>query len=112
MTDRELDSLVAEKVCGWMRIYDGTRWSNPDSHPLANAPTECPAYSTSGDGLLLVIEAMRKKEWSINLLDHYDEWEAQGFVWGDKAIRVSECDPSAPRAVCLAALRALGVEVK
>lgn len=80
-------------------------------------------YSSTGDGMLLVIEAMRENGYDckILLLDYAHilfqdpEWDSEEFERGDGPHWVHENpkDPMGlPRVVSLAALRALGVPLE
>lgn len=72
---------------------------------------EIPAYSTTGDGLLAVVEKMRERGFWVSLTTRRiagDDFLAK--VWNFDVERTAE-DPSAPRAVAISALRALGVTV-
>lgn len=122
MSDRELDALVAEKVMGWHLPYPTDKVGEKLCNPPLGGWEAVPHYSTSGDGMLAVIEAMRGKGfdthvhfWVLStdedepdktyyaIVDH--EWQGDDGPKGDHAAA------SAPRAVAVASLLALGVEV-
>jgi len=116
---RKIDALVAEKVCGWTI---GDVWSSPPPDPkrVRNMNVETknspwPRYSTTGDGILLVIEEMRGKgwpEWQVqSCLDRPDKTGARFRMDGVGTWVEWRNADTAPMAVCLAALKALGVEV-
>lgn len=132
MTDRELDALVAEKVMGmwrepwndepdhwWQRHSDGTSKMHA-SVKLLGAWTchsnSLPKFSTKLDAAWLVVEEMRRKGWATGIealvVEPGPSYYAVvcGRGSSDGAIHVR--DESAPRAICIAALRALGVEVQ
>lgn len=80
-----------------------------DAYRLPPSP-----YSTSGDGMLAVMEAMRAKGWGYRITATRNGgtvhvWFAEFPQSWDDVTPAS--GPSAPRAVAIAALRALGVEV-
>ena len=85
MSPRDLDALIAERVMGWTEI-GRTKCVHTPPHeselrgmpgPLGpqgampafgKPPFFVPYYSTTGDGLLAVVEAMRKRGWSSSTL--------------------------------------------
>jgi hypothetical protein len=69
-----------------------------------------PAYSTTGDGLLLVIEKMRERGFDFHADCNTLGWDVQFFNDDVGTPHSVDGDVSLPRAVCLAALRALWVE--
>jgi hypothetical protein len=90
-------------------------WQNPNED--WRYTDELPRYSTTGDGMLLVVEAMRVRGWEYGIHasdigQHKAEFSTSGadrnrpfgfaFAWAD----------TAPLAVALAACRALGVTVE
>ena len=106
--DATINALVAEHVLGIERQHPSVTW--PSGFVLSTQPDAC----NSGDVMLRVIEAMRAKGWN-GLELRFDpsivgdeQWLAifhRGQNWED-------CEGhTAGRAVALAALRALGVEV-
>lgn len=136
MTDRELDALVAEKVFGRAIVQrkHGPMIRIPEDEEGWVVETEIPQYSTSIADAWLVVEAMRRnrKAWPIQIeVDRYGgvysggEWNVAfncvldrarsddfdaGEFWAAPPNGAAS-DNSLPRAIALAALRALGVEV-
>lgn len=111
MSDRELDALVAEKVMGI-----SVELIHTDAYPreifFCGATSLVRAvdhYSSTGDGMLAVIEKMRERGLSFEA-GWCPEWGADATFWGNGARYLAD-GPSLPRAVSLAALKALGVEV-
>ena len=126
MTDRELDALVAEKVTGWHS--DCMCYGKPAPHPP-------PAYSTSIAAAWEVVEKILELTHPCPYpapkytgrgfrLEKRTEDQDDCDVWlcrlpettaapphEEMTYGVSAEDKSAPRAICLAALRAIGVEV-
>lgn len=133
LSDRELDALVAEKVLGreikrmhadfFMRVpVDEEGWV---AHSLV------PQFSADIAAAFFVVEAMRAKGWRINVgpmclpmeggndaETHPTDWTAtisrarQHTPKVKGALMYARLDAASPaRAICLAALRALGVEV-
>ncbi len=138
MTDRELDALVAERVFGVIDPCVTDTFSDAPEplfqidrgHALRSEPY--PIYgqpgkwgrqwhffrpSTSGDGMLLVVERMRALGWDFELGSDVDEMTSCDFMRPDYSgepepgKRGFAFDASMAKAACLAALRALGVEI-
>lgn len=118
MNDNELDLAVAKHVFGetFLRCKLGIPM---DAH-LNGGCDNCLSFSTTGDGMLSVIERMQTKDWLVSVtkglcgrtvdeeqMQFEAEFRQRVAPWGV----VETYDPSAPRAVAIAALRALGVEV-
>ncbi len=111
---RELDALVAEKVMGWVfqkatRPFEYPGWSLPNGDFKNIA--ELPPVSTNIAAAWQVVEKVRELTVSLN---NADGWECcfsttngSFLVAGDEEFygRAS----TAPHAICLAALRAMGV---
>ena len=112
---RELDALVAEKVMGWERPSDPS-WSYPAYMH------DQPAYSTSIADAWLVVEKLSDK-WEMNLRTILP---ARDYVCEFKLVVKNKCivdaqhpfehvwnNPvdTAPLAICLAALKAVGDKV-
>lgn len=135
LSDRELDLLVAQHVmCESVkqRTHDemglegivgggfvsircvqcGKEWRRlQDIDILCSAPPDPRPYSTTGDGLLAVVEKMRERGFWVSLTTRRiagDDFLAK--AWNFDVERTAE-DPSAPRAVAISALRAIGVTV-
>ena len=128
ITDRELDAKVAEEVMGWTEIdaarafsgwefTDNEDWRYDGSTGVGVPPGKKYAYpidrySSTGDGMLAVVEALRGRGWQVSTLigpdgmnlvrvmrtEEEQFYESQPLVEGD----------TLPRAVCLAALKAVG----
>ena len=132
MTDRELDALIAEKVMGLSPMkgkgMDGGYWDPVKKRtqmikdsPLHDARKKLGiAYDAPGDGFLLnyssdigsawtVVEKMRDGGWNICLATVKKGSAAvitkEGRFTGDEPYA-----ESMPRAICLAALKAVGVD--
>jgi len=126
MTDREIDVLVAERVMGFQRpqlimtASGDMDWSyNADTPPRAvgrgGFMKYVNRYSTTGDGMLAVVEKMREMGWDRQRFDRWfhGEWRAQfsfeqrpGKTYATRRAYGTAAD--LPRAVCLAALKAMG----
>lgn len=136
MTDRELDAKVAERVMGWSAVeYDagdsrtmGVCHGTPPGpksdhladlslHGTGTGSYHIPRYSSTGDGMLLVVEAMRGRGYRVEVDVLPPEANTVEYAVRVKVTKFSSLmavvdhAPTAPRAVALAALRALGVEV-
>ena len=77
----ELDAWLAENLLGWTE-HTGYWWPPDES---MSALEHAPKASTTGDGMLMVLEAMRERKWvSSAWIDEqgchgdFDEWEATG----------------------------------
>jgi hypothetical protein len=104
LTDRELDAALEKRLFGWQgrKVPGEGGWTFPH-------------YSTTGDGMLKVLEAMRERSRSIRL--HWNDVSKLWVAWfsdrpwapgaaGD-LYQDESSDASLPRAVALAALAAL-----
>lgn len=123
---RELDALIAEKVMGWENVHKhGSRLVGiPPTQPgipVCLAGGEIPPYSTDIAAAWEVVEKLQKDNpfWKTS---NYEGWMNfnlgpttgnDGFGWyanfGDS--NTIAYGKTAPHAICLAALKALGVEV-
>jgi len=114
LSPRERDALVAERVMGLSKSdarqaglncptcgYDG-QWSSG-----ANWRTLVPQYSTDIATAWQVVEKLKEKYEFQLLLDH-GQWSFSVFR-GDK---FTVYGSTVPEVICLAALRAVGVEVE
>lgn len=113
MTDRELDALVAEKVMGWKRHPSVGVWYPLNLHPLQNVYGHVlPPYSTSIVAAWEVVEKIGEK-YAIELHWRESMWNCS-IEEGDEVtahyIATAE-SRNASKAICLAALKAVGVEV-
>jgi len=103
---RELDALVAEKVMGWkaVQVFD---LKDTDGTNIANGITpynigqRVPHYSTDIASAWEVVEEMQNNEWDFTLKNHKRKYEAIfGTLYNAFA-------PTAPEAICKAALLAV-----
>lgn len=114
MKDRELDALVAEKVMGWELIGIA-----PSGGRVVHSPRlwekELPHYSSDIAAAWQVVEKMEKDGWESGCETSKGIRRAW-FAW-DRRKRFSPKLPkfaeaeAIPRAICLAALKAVGAEV-
>ena len=104
---RELDALVAEKVMGWKRA--GMKWEDQNGKDTGwflteHGSQECDPFSPSTDisPALQVVEKVGnvKMEFLDDGRGYWCEFRGRGEVHA----------PTAPHAICLAALKACGVE--
>jgi hypothetical protein len=91
MTDRELDALVAEQIM----------WRDTAAHGT-------PCYSTDLAVAIQLFPVLRADGRSVALA-HGDEGAVASVLANDK--HHFACDPFPARALCVAALKAYGVEV-
>lgn len=110
---RKLDTLVAEKVMGWNQLeHMGLKriiWKPGYSDDVAwfNDP---PRYSTDIAAAWEVFEAS-EKEWRMDIISR-DSDNRDGWIVGSyDPDRVISKGRTAPLAICLAALKAKGVDV-
>ncbi len=128
MDSRELDALIAEKVMGLTLAVSDKAWSDEDwlgsdyptkSNVLAIVTDAergslvpmrrvIPPYSTDIAAAWLVVERMRG-DFMLDLQDHIVYWSADFLRSRPGGIKqVAFQAPSAPLAICLAALKAVG----
>lgn len=121
---RELDALVAEKVMGWAPNYPGG-WPHPPKdepnrkrHMAADGTTVIPAYSTDIAAAWEVVEKVGPLfgqrsfhlRWAPVMKDDDTPWLASWFdinVDHDTGAAHGR-GGTAPHAICLAALKAVG----
>ncbi len=136
MNDDELNAMVAEKVMGWKRVGAGDYtspyhaplfddWENKGSHDRLESPGGevaflCDCRGQKGDSLpdyandIAAAWSLTEEEdkFILRSLEHkWDYW----LVWYQRTIDDDAeyvTAPTAPRAICLAALKAVGVEVE
>lgn len=109
---RDLDALVAEKVMGWkyypasagtMQPINPPYWINPDRQSLDAIEDWPPSYSTDIDAAWEVVE---KLAGTFRLeYEKYSDWDCELGLGSAHA-------KTAPLAICLAALKAVGCEVE
>ena len=104
MTNRELDALVAEKVMGWTSdaVDDSGNcvvWLVDDGSWSYDLSEWCPSEDWSC--MKEVVEQMREKGWAVRM-----QIEERG-AW---AFWMRHYADTLPRAVCEAALKAVGDE--
>ena len=106
---RELDALVAVEVMGWTRQRLG-QWVKPDGGPTIAEPNR---YSTTGDGMLEVLERMRGLGW-IGVCKvstdtrSYARFSRNARPGETHAVNGKDVEADTlPHAVCLAALEAV-----
>lgn len=98
MTDKELDIAIAKHVFG------------ANLTPTKNISVSTPAFSTTGDGMLAVIERMRERGWTPHILIGQKSTIATFLIPNAGGASDPAKDEPAPRAVAIAALKALNVE--
>jgi hypothetical protein len=115
MNSREIDAKVAECL-GWQwsekrqfwRSTDGKRY-NKHHEPLL------PFFSTTGDGMLLLIEEARKQGIYLEFIHLVEGFRGEVRIKTDNGQKLIACMDesvdSAPLAVSLAFLKAKGVDV-
>jgi hypothetical protein len=128
-TGRELDALVAEHVMGWrwMEIrsrhlavlaepeesYEDEQWrfATADAKPARDALRNVPAYSTTGDGMLLVMNQMAELGFTLEVSKwHRGEALARVVRFDnvhDELVYLAMENCGVPEAACRAALLAV-----
>lgn len=116
---RDLDALVAEKVMGWSELKTGliveTGWDLYGKDSTGDGDFLVPEYSTDIAAAWDITEKMRhikckQDKFATFTVMQTEEGYWAGYTWHE----VSYDDASghtAPHAICLAALKAVGVEV-
>ena len=123
--ERNLDVLVAEKVMGWKNIsphYSKTPWGTDPKHGMNWC--QLPSYSTYIVAAWEVVEKMASLDWDVNISlssklpsDDVERWYCEmtcgddNAAWRDDFRFIQIWASTAPLAICLAALKAVGVEV-
>jgi len=129
MNLREIDRLVAEKVMGWrLKSFPGegggfSAWLNDDGKIIKyenNCTLHAQPYdfwkpTTNIADAWKVVEKLQKDGWHIELYNENEKWcfdltKYNEFMFVDRFYRASAEDASL--AICLAALKAVGVEVE
>lgn len=130
LAGREMDALVAEKVMGWKKgDAAGTPvWYTPEPDGAMFARRLCVAWCPSAPDRISdaweVVEKIRQRQWTVELNGHewYDggRWECVlKDALDDERSRASDmkrngpggggwAEPSAPLAICRAALKSVG----
>lgn len=138
MTDREIDALVAQHIMGERVVWTNKAWSMED-WLISDRPTEystmaiktdenwkpgasypefvvIPHYSTDMNEAWQVVGHFKKPLWTFTLYLSRDTYTADFAEWEDESAlgdkrKGAARDTCASRAICLAALQAVGVEV-
>lgn len=115
LPDHELSALVAEKVAGWTRNGPADRWRDPNGGSFFHESFWPPSFATDQG---LALEAALKPGKTVTIqpdwLDKGLAWVGIGedFEYPDVATEYAALGTTVARALCLAALRASGVEVE
>lgn len=124
---RELDAIVAKKVMGlnvvgrpasretdrvFLAPFGADNWWVEDE---TGQPTFIPAYSTDIKAAWTVVETLVKNKWDFSIRSLDDGWFEVSFIYHSENNETLEHiewqDFGAPHAICLAALKAVGVDV-
>jgi hypothetical protein len=119
---RELDALVAEKVMGWTSdLYAHSLmgekvrlWLPPPPSDVAHTADTLPRYSTDIAAAWEVVEKVSGPGLAFELVDvgsfnpGYTELPRWCASFGDGNVVIAEEADTAPHAICLAALKAVG----
>lgn len=114
MSERERDALVAERVMGWVDFWpDGTTdMAYPPNEQVMGIEAErapIPHYSTDIAAAWQVAEKLDHDYYDV----HIQNTPGLGDEWCVKltGLEHSVCANTLPEAICLAALKAHGIEV-
>ena len=115
---RELDALIAERVMGWELddLPEGVVWEgNSETGGGVTARTAVPRYSTDIAAAWEVVEKIRGAGFTFSLWDNANQyaapWDCRFTHRDDVGQKGIAIEGTAPHAICLAALRAKGVEI-
>ena len=122
MNNREIDALVAEKVMGWSQVYindypiaNAPEYLYPPSDFAPEEPEIVPHYSIDISAAWQVVEKMIDNE-SLDFpdfkLENYGFWRALFFDAVQNREHGMDEAMTAPMAICLAALKAKGIEIE
>jgi hypothetical protein len=107
---RELDRLVSLHCMGSLVMPDSTLadvWL--EVHPeTPNTPRELPRYSEDAGAAWQVVERLRDQGFEHRMAGMLDGEEASFRIVGDDDTAVFAVSRTAPHAICLAALKAVG----
>ena len=107
---RELDALIAEKIFGWSldpnRASDDICWLMPPGG--WHVAKSVPQYSTDIAAAMEVVEKLSEYGWHFSLTRTADG-SVVAFFHKDWFRRNEKLIETAPHAICLAALKAVGV---
>lgn len=108
----ELDTIVAEKVMGWIKPPATSilkpMWVEP---PLGIVHPELPKFSEKIEDAWLVVD---KYSYALQLTQSHGYWKCtMVYKFNERGVGqyISAEASKAPLAICLAALRAIGLEV-
>lgn len=113
--EREVDAVLAERLFGWHAIRSRpNRWNQPDVFGVRNPGDweyAVPAYSTTYEGMGLVLEAMHARGYHWRSGQNGDGYYSHFYssVWAKPGSSAGPLE-SLPMAVALAALAALSDE--
>lgn len=116
---RELDALVAEKVMGLTVRSEGRYHVGPCFSEEGHHEDIVPYYSTGIAAAWEVVEHFNEtmpKTWAFSLFGSGNDWHVEidsndgRFLQNGPSIQVFEHAETAPHAICLAALKSVGVE--
>lgn len=124
---RELDTLVAVKVMGWSKTTELWNRGLTESvlaglHPESKLPEKVPFYSTDISAAWRVVDFLRSKKMLLDIqegenndgpffqveINQFNVSKSRGGYW-DTVVDSTDGD-SIPHAICLAALRSVGIE--
>lgn len=110
MSPRERDALVAEKVMGFTKPSLGWGFHELESGSYVNYPL--PHYTTDISEVWEVVDKLKKKRVFINMgFSPISNRYAVNFSTVTVMKDSNGYAPTAPEAICLAALKAVGVEI-
>lgn len=105
---RDLDALVAEKVMGWFKDRYSEYWFPPGTNITNGAVVDLPHYSTSIEAAWEVVEKLKEGVLYFELVRTPDGWISQFYSEAKYDPAPIEDAPTAPHAIAVAALKAVG----
>ena len=109
LRDKERDALVAEKCMGWTNIdrtVYGEFWGKHPHRALSSCPIS--PYSTRMQSAWAIVAKVFPTQFCLSLGDDGGDWVVFP-TWHSDSWDDSSRAPTAPLAICLAALKAKGV---
>ena len=108
---RELDALIAEKVMGW-KVDRIVEHNNTTGDELLHifGPDKFPHYSTQIADAWLVVEKLGKDDWTYTIVGNssYNRCDLRKWLSHNNWAHLYSDADTAPLAICLAALKAVG----
>ncbi|ONK21212.1 hypothetical protein BLX87_23065 [Bacillus sp. VT-16-64] len=113
----EIDRLIAEKVMGWEFYEDGESWTTENGDHLFFSACDANEWAPSSDisDAWLVVEKLKNKKTYLNICPEKERCTVDTWYEDDNGYYLPYTSveaKTAPLAICLAALKSVGVEVE